>query len=391
MMARFAPDGRLRFVTALALSLSLALPGCASSGGVEGEGEGEPQTVSDESVEEATAGGPVRLNSGSVTGTAHALGGGYIFVGEQDLDADCDARGHIRRVTLAGNARTAGDEFLTVTGAVSDIDVVGDQVYYSVITGCGLAGGYLARRPVAGGAETVLMRVGASPEASGINGVYEFAVRGDTVYALVQQEGHTTIRSMPLAGGRQTVVADFSTLADAENFGFTNLQADASAVYVHEENTSSLWRIPVGYRGTLAQLPAFPNARLPVGDYLLANDKVYFVAGDRGDRVMVTSSATPTTPSTIVWPGAAVRSISDLAADAGNVYFFGELDRAIYRYDLAARRVVRLARSLTVDSAAEENNLSTDGTNLYWMQLLERTNREAGIAPMRLAKTWLPR
>lgn len=375
--------------TALAgLSLTLAFVGCAPSTALEGD---VPQDVADESVEEATAGGPVRLASGNVPATAHVVAGGYVFVSDQDLDADCDARAHIRRVAIAGNSRSPGEEVLTVIGSITDIEAVGDQLYYSVLGGCGLTDSYIARRPIAGGAETIVYRV--APNASGdfINGVFEFAARGTNLYALVSENGRTSIRKLATTGGTATTVADFSTLADAENMGFMNLQVDDSAIYVHEENNSALWRIPHGYAGELGQLPTFPNVRLSVGDYALANGKVYFVASDLEDRIMVRNSDGTGSATSLVYPGAGLRQISDLNADAGNVYFYSGRDRSIYRFDMATRRIVRLVRSITLDTFPDDSNISFDGANLYWMQQLNRTNREEGVVPMRLARTWGPR
>lgn len=388
MMTRRAVDGRLSFVAALALAF--ALPGCASTeNGAEVE---EPQEVTDESVEEATAGGPVRHGSGTVTGTAHAVGGGYLFVGASELDSGCDATGHVKRIRLPGNARSEGEEFMSFTGAPVDLEVAGDQLYYSVITGCGLAGGYLARRPLAGGEETVLMRVGADVNGESLNRVGDIVVRGDAVYAIVYNAGRTTIRKVPTNGGAWTEVADFSRLPNYDDTSFTNLQVDESAAFVREENHSALYRIPLTFRGNVTEAQRFPaGVTTPIGDFAIGNGKVYFVSGDRRDRIMAANANGNGAAATIVWPGAGVRTISELSSDATNVYFFGEFDRAIYRYDIAGRRVVRVARSLTVDTQPVESNLSTDGANLYWLQLNNRADREQGSSPYSLAKSWLPR
>lgn len=387
MSTRVGGAGRW-FVGCFALACALGAPGC---GGAAEPGEDAPQSVEDESVEESRAGGPVKLNTGTVTAQTAAIGGGFAFVTDHDLDSSCDANGYLRRVPVGAPTRGPGEAFVTVPGAVLDVEVVGSDVWYSVLSGCGLNGGYIARRPIAGGAETIVLRVASDASDNGfLNSFREFEVRGGRVYALVDEGGRTTVRTAAMAGGAMTVLADLSAVPDGDSLGFENLQVDANAVYLHEQNHGALWRIPLNHRGSLASLPRFPNVQTSVGDYVVANGKVYFTATDLTDRVQVQNADGTGAVSTLVFPGARLRAISDLAADASNLYFFAQSDRSIYRYDLTARRLVRVVRALNVDPQPGENNLVADATHLYWMQLNSRTNREEGVAVTRLAKSWAP-
>ena len=49
--------------------------------------------------------------------------------GASELDADCDARGHVKRIRLPGNARSEGEEFMSFIGAPVDLEVAGEMAF----------------------------------------------------------------------------------------------------------------------------------------------------------------------------------------------------------------------------------------------------------------------
>lgn len=348
----------------------------------------EPQTVEDEAIEAVRANRPVALNTSTTAGAAIAVGAGYAFVTDYDLESDCDAPGYLRRLRLDQTATDGGQPWVQVQGSIADVEVVEEQVYYAVNPNCGTASPYIGRRSIHGGPEVIVAQFDPRHDPAQPSFIAEIEVRAGLLFALGTLHDAPVVLRGPASGGALTQAIALTGGTSARPFAFENMQLDGAHLFLRESTTRALYRAPALFSGSITTAERF--ATTGIGDYLVAGADLFYVIGANEERVE-RASASFTGPRTgVIYAGAGLRGIANLSRDAGNLYFSSASDRSISRYEFARRRVSRLARSTDVDALASENALTNDSANLYWLQAVDRDAPQEAVRAMRLAKTWSP-